>query len=411
MSSTDKAFKFVRDLTTQKRLIDALIVLRYFYRIGQPLLSDQKYNSLEESIQKYYPDDEVFKRTYDEDPLPFKLLSEGGLDSFIISNFFTVDSEIRTKLEDDKSTSIKPVKSDLDVWSFVQANAGRDFILMPKVDGVFTRTYCDSRPLLSLSRGRKGECLDYTENILKVLPSTIDSKWGSFIVKGEASVDYSALTLLRGKYPSKDYVTPKSSAISMLLTQHEYEDYKYLRVRMFDADGLSDTVSGTLDTLKQIGFETVPYNIVPFEKIPKDFQQFKKWFTEVMDEFYQSIKHLYTDGAVFEINDKTVAYDIKNQYMSKNIAIKYGNWEASITKSKIKRVLLEQKQVHASVRLEIEPVITPDFSEARILNIFNLDMAQQSGYFPGEYAYFKREGGSSNNAVTGEELNKIRNGV
>ena len=62
----------LQEILASKRLGDIFILARYFYRIGEPIISDQVYEKIVAAVKHFRPENLVayLDRTYDDDPVP-----------------------------------------------------------------------------------------------------------------------------------------------------------------------------------------------------------------------------------------------------------------------------------------------------------------------------------------------------
>lgn len=256
---------FINKLMKDNRYGAVYILARYFYRVGEPVFSDAVYEKLERILSERCPDEmqEFLSRSYDDDPIPEELLNEIG-----VKPIYFVKKEGRKELynylNEDKSFSIRSVTSYEEAFGFfkVLKKERLDFVVSLKVDGVNTKMlYLDSEFSLSLSRGRNGDSFDYTDNSAKIMPQRIEGCSSILKIVGESYVVGEGLPVLREKYRKPDgYVSGKSSAISMLRVEHEREDYKFLKTRVFYAEGLGNSLAETLERLCSAGVDVVPIN-------------------------------------------------------------------------------------------------------------------------------------------------------
>ena len=72
----------LQEILESKRLGDVFILARYFYRIGEQIISDQMYEKIVTAIKYFKPPElmEFLDRTYDDDPIPVELLKEIGVE-------------------------------------------------------------------------------------------------------------------------------------------------------------------------------------------------------------------------------------------------------------------------------------------------------------------------------------------
>lgn len=397
---------------------DLWILARYLYRIGEePILSDREYDKLTRLFEEKYrePFKEYLDRTYDDDPIPYALLQEVGLRPYIPVRKDGRE-ELYDVLNEEKSLSINSVTNYRDTYNFVmdKVQQKQDLVASLKMDGVNTKSlYVDGKFSLSLSRGRSSNSFDFTDQVAYVFPSDLENVPHELRVTGESFVLKGGLEPLRQKYKSGKYKTSKSAAISLLRVKHQIEDYKDLHIKVFAAEGLSDTVVGTFERLQSMGFEVVPYLFIPWDIIPQDFEQFCLWLSkEVFDPIYkkQIEQDMPADGLVLEVNDYNWTDVVTNQYSNRQLACKFEHWSFDLYKAVVTEVVVEQRRVNASVRVKIEPMTTNDDCEARIINTFNPSILVSNDIKVGTEVYFERNSGAVNILVHGVRLDQILKG-
>lgn len=407
----------VQNLINEKKFGVLFILARYFYRIGDPIVTDAFYDKLETAIRKGYYDvfKEYLERTYDDDPVPTEFLASVG-----IKPVYFVKQEGRKDLyeylNEDKSYSIKSVHGYKAAYEFFMTLRSNqlDFVASLKMDGVNTKMlYQNGRFALSLSRGRNaGDSFDYTDNSAKVMPERMDFNLPLAKVTGESYVVAEGLEYLRQKYHKPDgYVTSKSAAISMLRVAHDLNDYKYLRTRVFSAEGVADTLVGTFEYLQTQGVDTPPYIFFHWQDIPADYEEFKIWLKkEILDPIWQEGQGIPSDGVVIEVNDLGWAGVENNQYVSRQLALKFEYWGNSYYKGVVKAIHVKQQRVNKSIRLEIETVKTIDGSKATYINSFSPSILFNSHASVGSTIYFERNSNAINVLLYGEKLKKVLDG-
>lgn len=116
----------------------AFVLARYCYRVGLPTLSDDDYDVLEDKIRRDYYDEckAYLERSYDDDPIPVKLLKALNMEVVYPS----VPREYYDYLDEDKSNSIRAVRSYEEVWDFVNSNKGKLLHVSLKMDGVNSKS-------------------------------------------------------------------------------------------------------------------------------------------------------------------------------------------------------------------------------------------------------------------------------
>lgn len=415
----------------EERYEDLYILSRFMYRIGTPILDDETFNSVERYIKDINALPEYTSRLYDDDPIPFGLLTEFNLNAYIPA--LGSSSEYAKYLDEEKSLSIQPYTNYTDTFNFCMAKKA-DLIISLKTDGVNTKTlYMDKLFRLSLSRGRSGNSLDFTRNISRIMPSTldvskltkdetnaiktnklninikqdnIDEQYKEVKVYAETFVYEDYLPVLRSKYDSQGYKTAKSSAISLLRVDKECEDYKYLKALAFHAEGLPNvkTKEDILVSLDKLGFTVVPYCVFKWEDIPKDKENFIEWLNIICEEFYVKTEMYPSDGLVIEVNDLDYVDSVSGIYSNRNMALKLNYWSFARYMAEVEDIILEQQRVKCSCRVKIKPIRTKDGCEAKIVNVHNPKILINNNINIGSRIAFERNSGAINTLVYGKAL-------
>lgn len=395
-------------ITDAHRDEDFFILSRYLYRFGIYLMSDDVYSSMEKYFKQEGILEEYTSRTYDDDPVPVHLLKEIDATEYIPD--MRIESKYAEYLNSEKTTSIRPVTTYEEAFSFVQAMQGQDLIASLKVDGVSSKTLypLKSNSLahqyeLTISRARDAkECLDYTKGGAHIFPASVsEDNRSHIIVYAEIFVHPQYLAYLKKKYSEDKYKTAKSAAISLLRVKYDSSDYKYLYGFTFNADGITgvNTLSEKLTKLKSLGFMTVPFVVIKNEQIPKDFENFKEFIKRLCQRFYDSTKNIPSDGLVLEVNDLNYETVQNNQYLNRNIALKLANWEAKKYVGVVEDIVLEQQRCVASCRIKIKTLKTDDGCSATWLNGFNPSILISQGITIGSKVIFERKSGTINTLV------------
>ena len=266
--------------------------------------------------------------------------------------------------------------------------------------------------LISLSRGRgAANSLDYMTGSSKIMPRSISNynDIEKLRITGESYVDKDKLQYLRNKYDVNRYKTSKSSAISMLRTEHAKEDYKYLHTAVFAAEGLENTLQKMFNHLAMEGFETVPHELHSWTEIPDTFEEFKDWLPlHVMAPIARAGKDMPSDGCAIEVNDLTWVGVQHDQYSNRQLALKFGYWAFKVYKGIITDIKTEQKRVFKSVRIRIDPITTDDDCKAEYINSFNPRILIDNELYEGKEVYFEKNAGAVNILIHGERLEELR---
>lgn len=391
-------------LYMDKRYRDLYILARFMYRVGYPILSDSDYDGLNRLIIRSNQLSEYVNRTYDDDPIPYNLIKEFSLSSYLPK--LGTMSRYSKYLDEEKSLSISAVTNIDEVFDFVKKSRGQDLVLSLKVDGVNIKNlYVENTHELSMSRGRKGEGFDVTENARNVLPQKIDNDNIMLKVFTEMVVPKVHLTELQQRYNPDKYKTPKSSALSMLRVRHTSYDYDKLQPYAFNAEGFDcSTKLELLKKLEENGFKVVPYRGIKNEEIPSDRDKFNQWFTNLADEMYFKYKDIPSDGLVFEIDNLNFVDEINGQYSNRNIAVKLGYWKFDCYESIVTDIIFEQQRINKSCRINIKPIITNDGATVSFINGYNPSIIIENNINIGSKVKFERHSNTISNLVL-EDLN------
>ena len=385
------------------------VLARYFYRIGEPFLEDGVYDTIERMLKQtsYCELKDYFERTYDDDPVPVELLAEIGVEPVKFLNIAEREDYF-TSLNEDKSLSITSVTSYEEAWKFFEflRDEKLDFMTSLKIDGDNTKMlYSDDEFALSMSRGRKGTSFDFTEQSAKVMPRVLKSGQKYMYVYGESYVEEEALPILRSEYDYNKYKTCKSAAISMLRVKHKPEHYKYLKTRVFYAEGLENTLHEMFDNLESQGISVAPHKMISWQDIPANFETFKVWLKNNVFDYYERVgKGIPSDGVVIEVDDLLWIGEQKNQYTNRQLALKFEQWGFRYETGVITDIKVEQRRVYKSVRVMIEPVIQYDGCTATCINVFDPSILINNNLKVGEKVFFEKNSGAVNILIHGQKL-------
>ena len=377
-------------------------------------MTDKDYDAFESAFRENFPGSMYATQTYDDDPVPYNLLHSFGITPVTFNSSDDYDDMV-TALNDDKSLSMSSVTKIEDAWPYFQMLRSNklDFMASLKTDGVNTKMlYYKGDLLISLSRGRgAANSLDYMTGSSKIMPRSISNynDIEKLRITGESYVDKDKLQYLRNKYDVNRYKTSKSSAISMLRTEHAKEDYKYLHTAVFAAEGLENTLQKMFNHLAMEGFETVPHELHSWTEIPDTFEEFKDWLPlHVMAPIARAGKDMPSDGCAIEVNDLTWVGVQHDQYSNRQLALKFGYWAFKVYKGIITDIKTEQKRVFKSVRIRIDPITTDDDCKAEYINSFNPRILIDNELYEGKEVYFEKNAGAVNILIHGERLEELR---
>lgn len=369
-------------------------------------MKDSDYDSLHVQIKdgNYLPD--YTARLYEDDPIPYKLLSKYGLldiipkDSCVAANL--------TLLLDEKSFSILPVEDIEEARKFFWDMLGKSIIFSLKVDGINTRNPYKKqrdnfyRHAVSSSRGRETEdLLDFTNSLTHKLPQTctVDMELDHFTVYGEFYALESSLPFLCTKY--KKLSNPRSAGLSIARVPIDVEDYVHTRLKVFKVPAFKNTISESLLQAKELGFDTVPFKVV---QITKEFMEdFEFEILQLLVEF-ESIKineGIPADGVVAELDAQTIFDQVGSSsiYTKGNIALKFGPFSPKIYESIVVRPIAAIQRVNGSMVIQIEPVKSDNGNILTRVNCFNPNIAIRENLLPGNKIRFEYKSDNNINLV------------
>ena len=79
------AQEILSKLTNEKRYLDLYILFRYFYKIGEPIVTDEFYEKFQKIIFNAGIGLQYKNQSYDDDEIPYALLEEFNL-TYMIPN-------------------------------------------------------------------------------------------------------------------------------------------------------------------------------------------------------------------------------------------------------------------------------------------------------------------------------------
>jgi DNA ligase (NAD+) len=243
-----------------------IIEANYYYRIGDPIMPDYKYDELVEKLQEINPDDD--------------LLSHIG--------FQVSDRKERLPIDMASMNKVKTIEEVADWMRLKNISTDEDFIITPKYDGLSLCVNEKHQIAYTRGDGSVGQLstLHYSKMQGKLQgESDIDFTYGEAIMPKKAFVDFyagefaNARNLVSGLFNSKD---PSDSL----------KDCYFIK---YGAVGHSFTKKSDLIDRLNINQEyKVPYLIVKAKQITDDFaiSLFKEWSQD-----------FEIDGLIIEIND------------------------------------------------------------------------------------------------------------
>jgi len=250
--------------------LERFIVSRWMYSIGEPIISDEEYQLLYETVAACYPDNEYLTRTWSDDPCPVELLKRFGYAGAVKDIILT-----------DKSESIPSIGD----WSIVEAvyrDIHEDMTLSMKHDGWNIQAAYYNTELVNIqTRGRSHDAIS-AKVLESKIPKTIS--WpGKYTVAMEATVSNENYKRLKSELGAKS----QRGAVSSCLARGEYTEL--IDLHAFSVMG-EKQIFNPFPVLKQWGFNTPAWMLV------KDYDS----LLQGMNEFNELYKRYPspTDGLV-----------------------------------------------------------------------------------------------------------------
>ena len=389
------------------QLLDKVKVARCMYAHGAEFISDAEYDQLIDALRSegiildpIYENEEIpfeaFERVLNIAPSEvYKLLGTADNVEYT-SNFDAAVTSDLDFLSESESLSITSVNTFEDAYQWFKDHAGIELVISTKIDGINTRRgykYTDDglQYRASLTRGRRSDPLNITENLAKISPLTLNTDiTNDLVVYSETVAFKNAIDYINEKY-NADYTMPRNLAMAMMRTdKFEKEDYKYLKSYVFRIDWGQKQSDG-LELARELGFDVVPYVLYTYNNEP--FAEFKKQMEDTISKLKDVADSMdvITDGMVAEINDRT-AYgvaDVTNNYSSANLALKIGLWQPGVYESVVTNLDIRQQSERCSCVAIIEPIKAKGGQTISRVNCFNPAVLFEYNILPGSKIRFQ----------------------
>lgn len=395
---------------------ERLLLYRFYYRIGEPLVSDLLYDTfLDTLLSAENPDPEIVEiasRLWDDEPVPYEVLNKfyslteitNLVKDYGLVSTDKIHSEPISTAEF-KATSIRPYRDMHEAYEWFKDMVGIELCATPKLDGISSSSsYKDSKLEYSRTRGRGGSSkfFDITTNMSKILPTSINRDY--ITVNGECFVPEASLPAV-SREAGHNYVAPRSAATATVRrTDLQDSTIALTKCYVFNAS-VGNTLSESLDIAKLCGFDTVPYWL----KVFKGFANFSD-FEEQISSFVGEIKSwadqhgLPTDGVVFQVNDKSAFNDssITGHYASGNMAFKCLLWNPGEYTSEVTNLIIEKEGdslENYCVKVRVKPVQMESGKTLKTVNLYNLGNLIKHDIHIGDYITFIHKNDTTNEFI------------
>lgn len=324
--------------------LEQLILARWFYSIGEPLITDAEYTILLEACKRLHPDNEYIHRTWSDDPCPTELLRKVGR-----------EDAIQTIILSDKTESIESINTWSDLAARLQGWTGTG-TLSYKHDGWNVQASYYNKQLVSINtRGRSSNAMR-VEHLKAIIPNTIPVM-GKVKIVMECTIPNSNFGYIRNKYNVRD----QRASVSTILAHPE--DVDLLQCHAFDIHGYN--TQNKFKTLQDWGFN-VPGHIPVFD------------YTDIHDGVYD----LDADYGDYDSPTDGIVFDGGFKY-----AIRLLQWEETVYQSYVIGYDESFNRYVISPRLLIKP-ISRGGAMQRSINITNWERIIKMKLVPGSPVAF-----------------------
>lgn len=355
-----------------------LLVANWFYYLGEPVLSDKKYNEYYEQLKSEIPTSIIVTKTWSELEEPVELLKEynmferseeikerimssGKQDlSFMPKENLRLRSEHYEKVKEHfMSETLKSIDtisslSDSDRWL---SELGRvnsfpiDFNFSDKGDGFnIPNYYVNGYYVGSHTRGRGGNRDDVTIAMSKVLPLKIETDVEYLIVITEATCPFDNLEKARKIVYPKELKTARSAVKSLLTPNSGDEMHKLLLPLVINVKGIDFPTRDRMFHWAEINGFTAINNETAQISDTEELVNFIKRLS-LIESTYE------TDGIVVAVNNNEMyhKYNTSGKYDDAIRAYRMFEWSASIYCSQVWDIEPSYNSQNISLTLKIMP--------------------------------------------------------
>lgn len=273
---------------------EKFIIARWAYAIGEPIMNDVEYNSLEKKLKAEMPDDEYVNRSWSNDPCPLELLEK--------YNLLRLRRNIKMGYN---AESIAASTTEEEVRAEFLSLAEKSRLSF-KIDGWnFSKNFYNGKYISSNTRGRMGSEKD-TDILRGIGPDEVPYM-GRVTVTGELSIPNDAWKTFQLRYSN----TAQRSSVSTAIANNEKESLEFLAFNI-DVEGGLPEGTDKYELLRKLGFKT------PYFVWVNNYKQLLKGIEHLSNR--SSVYNYLTDGVVLE-----------NSEVQR--AIRLGAWSETIFRS------------------------------------------------------------------------------
>lgn len=297
----------------QKELEEKIIEANRLYREGNPIMSDKEYDSMKESLEKYFPDSDILKKSIVEESVKGDRMEKLPYPMFSLEKVKTVDEIVRwTK----------------DVWGL---SSNDRIVITPKYDGI--SLLVDETTNDCWTRGDGTEGQNSRDHYRYVNHGNPMNKKGCFTF-GEAIIP-----------------------IGMFLKNVKPLGYKSARNAVagaFNADDFNAQVLGNTAYIRYGIMDSDRDKSMQLAELYNDYDPYatQYWVTSAgvfddektaltyLNDLFESIKNFKCDGLVIEVDNKTKREELgrlPNGNPRYAIAYKNPDWQERYT-TKVQKI-------------------------------------------------------------------------
>lgn len=300
-------------LIHQKELEEKIVEANRLYREGNPIMSDKEYDSMKESLEKYFPDSDILKKSIVEESIKGDRMEKLPYPMFSLEKVKTVDEIVRW---------IK------DVW---ELSSNDRIVITPKYDGI--SLLVDETTNDCWTRGDGTEGQNSRDHYRYVNHGNPMNKKGCFTF-GEAIIP-----------------------ISMFLKNVKPLGYKSARNAVagaFNADDFNAQVLGNTAYIRYGIMDSDRDKSMQLAELYNDYDPYatQYWVTSAgvfddektaltyLNDLFESIKNFKCDGLVIEVDNKKKRDDLgrlPNGNPRYAIAYKNPDWQERYT-TKVQKI-------------------------------------------------------------------------
>lgn len=297
----------------QKELEEKIIEANRLYREGNPIMSDKEYDSMKESLEKYFPDSDILKKSIVEESVKGDRMEKLPYPMFSLEKVKTVDEIVRW------------VK---DVW---ELSSNDRIVITPKYDGI--SLLVDETTNDCWTRGDGTEGQNSRDHYRYVNHGNPMNKKGCFTF-GEAIIP-----------------------IGMFLKNVKPLGYKSARNAVagaFNADDFNAQVLGNTAYIRYGIMDSDRDKSMQLAELYNDYDPYatQYWVTSAgvfddnktaltyLNDLFESIKNFKCDGLVIEVDNKTKREELgrlPNGNPRYAIAYKNPDWQERYT-TKVQKI-------------------------------------------------------------------------